>query len=225
MNTLLDADADVSIRKLVAPWSDVLSPKETGTGRYQPVDYPPLLDMLDEACRSNIGGVPTAGRSDPSARNLLNLEAHMLREHIDGTVRAWLRELSKARAEVELKSAVTQLAGVLNAHHAAGTMPDSEWERISRFFPRWCDRIWQLFDPPVVKELAGACPSCTETTFTSLDGSKTTALIAYYWKGIRPEAKCQRCGEHWEGERSLLELGYHLGATVDEDALKEMGVL
>jgi hypothetical protein len=27
------------------------------------------------------------------------------------------------------------------------------------------------------------------------------------------------------GDRGLLELGYHLGATVDEDALKEMGVL
>lgn len=225
MNTLLDVQVDEHVRKLTAPWSDVLSPKETGTGRYVPVDYPPLLDMLDEACRSNVGGVPSAGRTDPSARNLLNLEAHMLREHIDGTVRAWIRELSKERAAAELKSAVTQLSGVLHAHRSAGTIPDSEWERIARFFPRWCNRIWQLFDPPVVKELVGACPNCAETVHSSLDGSKTTAMIAYYWKGIQPEAKCQRCGERWEGERALLELGYHLGATVDEDALREMGVL
>ena len=217
--------AEYAIEKLVTGWTDVLSPAETNTGKYMPVEYPPLLDMLDEACRANIGGSPTPGRTDPSSRSLIDLEAHGLREHIDGTVRTWVSELGRQPAKRPLKDAVRQLAGILNAHHAAGTITDLEHERILAFFPRWCDRIWRLYDPPVVKELSGACSNCNESTYDALDGSRMTALIAYYWKGIRPEAKCQRCGERWVGERELLNLGYHIGATVDEEALREMGVL
>ena len=43
-----------AVEKLTRPWSDVLSPDETGLDRYLPVDYPPLLDMLDEACRTSV---------------------------------------------------------------------------------------------------------------------------------------------------------------------------
>lgn len=222
---LLDADVSAAVGRLVRPWSDVLSPKESGTGRYIPIDYPPLLDMLDEACRSNIGGVPAAGRSDPATRNLIDLDAHALRETIDATVRAWISTLSKSRPLPRLKDAVVQVAGILHAHHAAGTMPDSDYDRMCRHFPRWCDRIWSLFDPPIVKDLIGVCPNCAESVFAAPDGVKSSALVAYYWKGIRPEAKCRRCGEQWTGERQLLELGYHLGATVDEETLREMGVI
>lgn len=218
-------DTTTAIEKLTRPWTDVLSPRESGTDRYISVDYAPLLDMLDEACRSSYGAGASGASSDPSARNLLNLEAHGLREHIDGTVRAWIGELSKSRPERELKDAVTQLAGILKAHHAAHTITDAEHDRISGFFPRWCERIWSLFDPPTVKDLKGACPNCSETEYVAQDGSKSTALIAYYWRGIRPEAKCNGCGEHWTGEKQLLELGYHIGATVDEEALREMGVI
>lgn len=225
MTTLDAVDAQNAIDKLTRPWTDVLTPKETGTGKYVPVDFPPLLDMLDDACRSSIGGVPSSGRTDPASRNLLNLEAHGLREHIDGTVRAWIGELSKRRPEVELKAAVVQLGGILHAHQAAASMPTVEYQRITAFFPRWCDRIWRLFDPPVVKDIVGACPNCAETSYQAMDGAKSTAMIAFYWRGIRPEAKCQRCGEHWVGDRALLELGYHLNAVMDEDALREMGVL
>lgn len=218
-------DTTIALEKLTRPWSDVLSPKESGTDRYIPVEYPPLLDMLDEACRSSYGAGASGASSDPASRNLINLEAHGLREHIDGTVRAWVRELSKQRPESELKDTLGQLAGILNAHHAAHTITDTEHERISAFFPRWCERIWSLFDPPTVKDLIGACPNCSETKYTALDGSKASALIAYFWKGIRPEAKCQSCGFHWSGERELLELGYHIGATQDEEALRDMGVI
>lgn len=226
-NRLLEPDFpfESALARLTRPWTEVLSPRETGLGKYVPVDFPPLLEMLADACQSNIGGVPSSGRTDPASRNLLNLEALSIREHIDGTVRAWIGELSKQRPAPELLDALVQFAGILQAHHAAHSITDREYERLSSFLPRWCNRIWALYDPPIVKELIGACPACEATVHEAIDGSKSTAMIAYYWRGIRPEAKCQRCGEHWTGTRALLDLGFHLNAVMDEDALREMGVM
>ena len=219
-----DYELDNAIAPLTRPWTDVLTPSETGTGKYQPVDYPPLLDMLADAKLSSLGRT-TTGRSPDAERNILNLAAFQLWEHIDGTTRAWVRELSKARIEHDLKDAVVQLAGILNAAHASNQIKPDRYRHMVTMFTRWRKQIWELFDPPVVKELTGSCPNCGETAYLNLEGGKSKALIAYYWKGIRPEAKCQCCGERWSGERALLELGYSLGASVDEDALEEMGVI
>lgn len=215
---------DTAVHKLTRPWSDVLGPRESGTGKYRPVDYKPLLTMLAEAKASSLGRT-SAGRSPAAERSLLNLEAFTLWEDIDGRVRSWLSELSKERHRGELPELVVRLAGLVKALHAANQIPDSTADRIAGLFPRWCDRIWGLFDPPTVKNLVGACPACSAVEYVALDGAKTTALIAYYWKGLTPEAKCQCCGEHWAGEKALLELGWHIGATVDETALREMGVV
>ena len=170
---------DYSIEKLTTGWTDVLSPAETGSGKYTPIDYPPLLDMLDDACRGNIGE-RSSGGSDPATRSLLNAEAHSLREHIDGTVRAWIVELGKRKPERDLKTAVGQLAGILQAHHAAGTIPDSEHARILGFFPRWCERIWRLYDPPKEVPLDGKCPNadCEQTHALDAAGGTILALVA-----------------------------------------------
>ena len=219
-----DREMSNAIDVLTKPWSDVLSPHETGTGRYQPIDYPPLLDMLRSAVSSSLGKTG-AGRSPDAERNILNLAAFSLWEHIDGTTRAWLRELSKNRAPDDLKEAMISLGGIIQSLHASNQIKESRHAHMVAMFGRWKTQIWELFDPPVVKDIVGACPNCEATAYTALDGGKQSAIIAYYWKGLRPEAKCQCCGEHWTGERELLDLGYHLGATVDEDALREMGVI
>lgn len=214
-----------AIEKLTQPWTDVLSPKETGLPGYTPIDYPPLLDMLDEACRSNIGE-RGGGGSDPATRSLLNAEAHGLREHIDGTVRAWIGDLSRQRPERDLKAAVMQLAGILHAHHAAGTIPDSEHSRILGFFPRWCDRIWRLYDPPKEVPLTGACPNgdCEQTHYLNADGEQAAALIAYYHRGSGTvHAKCRACGWAW-GPDQLRLLGLHLGATQDDTIIDAAGL-
>ena len=213
-----------AVEALTKPWNDVLSPQETGTGRYQAIDYPPLLDMLRSAVSSSLGRTG-AGRSPDAERNVMNLAAFSLWEHIDGVVRSWLLQLSKQRRKTELKEAVSDLAGMVTALRASNQMDEHTFLRISGQFASWRTRIWEMFDPPVVKSITGPCPACSESTYFTLDGAKQTALIAYYWKGIQPEAKCQRCGERWSGERELLDLGYHIGASVDEGALHEMGVL
>lgn len=222
--TLFDwISTDAAVEKLTRPWSEVLGPRESGTGTYRPIDHPALLTMLAQAKSSSLGKT-AAGRSPDAERSLLNLEAFGLWEHIDGSVRAWLRELTTARPEPDLRDALLQLAGLLKALHASHQIQVTRLTHITAQFSRWCTRIWDLFDPPTVKSLIGACPACGATRYEAADGSMESALIAFYWKGLTPQAKCQGCGECWSGERSLLELGYHIGASVDEAALKEMGI-
>lgn len=222
MSTNTELDNAISV--LTRPWSDVLSPRESGNGTYRAIDFPPLLDMLRRAIGSSLGKTQS-GKSPDSERNILNLKAFALWEHIDGTTRAWLKQFARTPGKEELKDAIVQLAGLLKALHASNQIKENEYLRITEQFPRWRKQIWEMFDPPIIKDLIGACPNCGEQQYVAQDGSKTTALIAYYWKGLTPEAKCQCCPERWAGERALLELGYSLGATVDEEALKEMGVI
>lgn len=215
-----------AVEKLTRPWSDVLSPDETGLDKYIPVDYPPLLDMLDEACRANMGERSHGSASDPASRSLLDLEAHALRERIDGTVRTWITHLSRQRPERELKAAVVQLAGVLQAHQAARTITDAEHARISGFFPRWCEQVWRLYDPPVVKELKGSCPNpdCEQSTVTDGDGAVGTSLIAFYVRNTgQVRAKCRSCSWEW-GQDEIRLLGQWLGATQDDEFLKAVGL-
>jgi len=216
-----------AVEKLTRPWSDVLSPDETGLDKYIPVDYPPLLDMLDEACRSNMGERSHGSGTDPASRSLLDLEAHALRERIDGTVRTWIGQLSRQRPERDLKAAVTQLAGVLQAHQAAGTITDAEHDRITGFFPRWCEQVWRIFMPPVVKELKGACPNpdCEQASFTDGDGSVGSALIAFYVPNTgQVRAKCRACSWEWQSLAELRLLGQSIGASQDDDFLRAAGL-
>lgn len=214
-----------AIEKLTKPWHDVLSPAETGLPGYTTIDYPPMLDMLNQACRGNIGE-RGAGASDPATRSLLNAEAHTLREQIDGTVRAWIGQLGRRKAEADLKSAILQLAGILHAHHAAHTITDVDHARILAFFPRWCERIWRLYDPPVEKSLDGACPNgdCGQTHTLDAEGGTIRALVAYYHRGSGTvQAKCRACGWEWGPDQVRL-LGLHLGATQDESVIRAAGL-
>lgn len=222
--TAAEVDAHNAVDKLTRPWSDVLSPRESGTGKYQPIDHRPLLDMLAEAKSASLGGTG-AGRTADSERSIMNLTAFQLFEQVEGRVRGWLAEYSTARYGEDVKSAVRRCYGLVKALHASNQIPEQRYEQILRQFVRWSKQIWELFDPPTVKHLLGTCPACEVSRLRNLEGGEEPTLIAYYWKGIRPEARCQACGELWAGERALLDLGYHLGASVDEDALREMGVL
>jgi len=91
---------------------------------------------------------------------------------------------------------------------------------------RWVKDIDNMFDPEVVKELSGPCPNCEASRFhDKKEDVEKSALYLHYKEDIEPEAVCRSCGWTETGPRRLLELGYHLGAVVDEDTLKEMGVI
>lgn len=220
-------DYPTAVERLTRSWHDVLSPTETGLDRYTPVEYSPLLVMLDEACRSNTGNHKAGAGADPASRSLLDLEAFSLREHIDGTVRAWLSRLSKERQPRDLIEAVNALVGILAAHHAARTITDVEHDRITAMFPRWCDRIWALYLPLVVKELAGACPNpdCEQTQFTDGEGKVGRALIAFYTRNTgQVSARCRACEWTWRSPAELRLLGQWLGASQDDEFLEAVGL-
>jgi hypothetical protein len=222
----LNITPESAIARLTRPWTDVIPPDDTRNA-YTPVDHPAMLDMLNDLCRSSYGAGASGASSDPAARSLLNLEAVQLREHIDGTVRAWHLELSKSRAPSNVKDALTSLAGILNAHHAANSIQSTEYDRIMRFFPRWCGQIWRLYDPPTVKELAGACPNpdCEQERYDDGAGNTGAALVAWATRGTgEVKARCRVCGWEWDDPAQLALLGRHLGATQDEEVLRAAGI-
>lgn len=218
-------DMTRSVERLTMPWSDVLGPRETGLSQYTPIDHSPLLDMLDDACRSNFGNRGGSG-SDPAVRSLIDMEAFMLRNRIEGTVKTWIEHLGRQKPKHELKAAVVQLAGILQAHHAAKSIPDSEYTRVVAFFPRWCEQIWRLLDPPVVKELVGACPNpdCEKSEHVDELGVKGSALIVFYIRGTENvKAKCRACAWEW-GQDQLRLLGEWLGASQDHEFMQAAGL-
>jgi hypothetical protein len=212
-----------AVDALTRRWTDIVTVIESGDRRYIPVDHAPLLDMLHDLIRSNIGERSSGGTA-ANERNLIDLNAFTLWETIDGAARASWRDLSKSRPSEDLKDLVRELAGLLTAQRASGQVNDVTFVRMTAQFPKWREQIWNLFDPPTVKELIGACPHCEERFVYAPDGSRGSALIVYYVRSEQPEAKCQRCGEVWVGAKQLLTLGFHLGATVDGEALKQMGI-
>lgn len=221
----MEPEIENAVNKLTRPWTNVLSPKESPSGKYEPVEYPPMIDMLEEA-KSGSLGTTTGGlsKSALAERSVMNLQALNLFEWIEGRTRAGLAEITAARFGEDLKTAIRRLADTADSLYRVQQLQESRYLSITSQFPRWCARIWELFDPPLTLKLDGSCPACGEVSFLNQDDAKEPALVAYYAKGFAPEARCQVCDKRWFGERELLELGYHIGATVDETFLTAAGV-
>lgn len=214
---------NATVAALTAPWTSVLSPRDTGLSTYQPIEYEPLLDMLKAAIHASTGGT-SAGRSEAASRSVINIAAFDLWERIDATTRAWIGDLGKSRPASDLKEAVKQLATLVDTEWNGNRMSDSQHARITHMFEEWKDSIWALFDPPITKEIQADCPTCGERHYFDNEGQRAAAVIAFYWKGVTPQAQCRRCGTSWTGDKELLELGFSIRANVDVDTLREMGV-
>ena len=225
MSDQFELVAESAVLRLTEPWVDVVI---TGTGKskgYARIDHPALLDMLAAAKRSSLesGGASSGGGL--AERAPANVAALVTWNHIDTATRRSIRTLSKGRIEPDLKAAMLQLHGMARAAHASGGIAAHDYLRVMRDFPRWASRIWEMFDPPRVKNLNGPCPQCEAVIYVNAEKASTSALIAYYWKGLEAEARCQVCGVTWRGVKELLNLGYSIKANVDEDTLREMGAL
>lgn len=196
-----------AVARLTASWEDVLSPLETGSDGYRTVTYDALLDMLEYVCREFTSARSQSAGGDVSTRSLLNLEALGLQNRIEGSVRSWIEHLSKRRPPKGLKAAVVELAGVLNAHHAAGTIPVNEFERVSAFFPRWAEQIWLLYDPPTMREVQQKCPRCLVEWLPGVDGSQRAVWITYRDSLANATAHCRACGATWDSLPAMREIG------------------
>lgn len=209
---------------LTHPFTDVVRTDDP-KAPYKPVDHEPLLVTLRKAVRASLGGTTDGGiPGDVSARSLLNGQAFMLWEQIERDVQQATRTHLRDRPNPMLGYAVRQLAEHVDAlwNTTQITEPDYLW--LIRKAKGWKRSIWELLDPPVEKELIGACPRCEQEKITNQDGELVSALIAYYRKGLEPVARCRHCGEVWQGEGQLVILGRLIGAELDTDTLTEMGI-
>lgn len=209
-----------AVDKLTQPWGHLFGPRELGANNYKRVEYDPLLDSLRAAIGSSLGKT-SAGASADNARNALNLKAFDLWELIDGIVRSMGQRLGVQRSD-DLKQVLRRVYVKVAAMNQDATEP----REFKRLVCGWVASINDMFDPPVVKELIADCPmpGCGERYWKNDSGDLESAMIAYYRPDSQPEAKCRCCGAMWSGERALLNLGYSIGATADEEALREMGV-
>lgn len=208
-------------------WQDVWdSEKNRVTGReVSIVNRDALLVQLRKAISSSISTPTNPVSGGGEMMGGLNLAAFALYEAVDGRIRAAWGDLrqpqSKALTEAILRKWFVHVRNLFES----GQVPDSfvyEWLRITR---GWVRQIEGMFNPEVVKELVGPCPQCEATRVSNREGEEQSALYLHYSSENNPEAMCRLCGWNVSGERGLLELGYHLGATVDEEALKDMGVI
>lgn len=210
-----------AVNELIKPWNEILPPDEDRDG-YRVIPHDPRIQMLRERIGSDTGG-STSGGSLASQRNLIDVSAFDLWQRIDEQTRSHLNEIGKTPKR-ELIDALDQLGHAGDTLRATNDMTENHYERVIARVQKWKAEIEDLFDPPRTPTITGPCPECEAERVSTGDG-ETTALYAYYWEGHEPAASCRACGKSWQGPLELLKLGFSLRANVDEDALREMGVM
>lgn len=191
------------------------------------LDREPLLEQLRVGMYGDMGKTESGKSAAAQERSVLDITAFTMYEDITGRIEAYHRHLTGKPKRDLPEDTLRAWYVAFDSNYRAGKYTDGQMLRTLRQLEQFAARIKAHFDPPRVKEIAGACPNdgCGIAEVNAPDGSRQTALYAAYKNGIEPSVKCRACGAERFGERTLLELGYHLGATVDEDTLREMGVI
>lgn len=210
-----------AVLKLTEPWVIVLSPKEAGSWKAQ--DFPPLLDML--ATLVVPGMEKMGGGSSPSTRSLADLKALELLMHIQDVVRAWLHEW-RIPASGDLKVDTVAFDTRLDALWRSTSISEPEYLRLNAYAATWATRIWDLIEPPLQVPLKEAtCPKCNRAKWINENEEHVDNLLVSFREGGDVQAECRwrNCDGLWYGAVALANLGFHVGATVDKEALREMG--
>lgn len=214
---MTQATVDYAIERLTSQWTDVIAPTEAGES-YKHVEHAPLLDLLEESVRSSLGRT-TSGPGGGSDRSPIDLRAFTLLEGIDGVIRAWGREFN-LDAKDEIKTLLSSVYIELEALWATNQVTESVYVGLTNGFIRWAEEIWDMFDPPIRKEITAPCPECKERYYYTGDEERQAALIAEARPGHGdPHVECQRCGAHWQGKESMMKLAFSIGANTDHDEL------
>jgi hypothetical protein len=213
-----------SVHRLTEPWTLVLTPKEAGTYRAQ--DFPPLMVMLAGLVTPNAGRT-RGGVNDPSTRSVLDVKALDLLMHIQDVTRSRLT-LWGVRVSKDDTVDVRAFHNRLETLRSSGGIREDEYHHLSAYFQRWADSIWDLVEPPLQVPLRDAtCPVCGRAKWVNENDEWVDALLVSYRDGGDVQATCRwnSCPFVAVGPRALLELGFHVGASSDEDALRSMGVI
>jgi hypothetical protein len=182
----------------------------------------PLLAELRTAIHSSTGQTHS-GHSAANERSTLNMQAFTLYEDISGRIASMFASATDARPDPLPEINLTDWFDTFAAAHAAGDVIETQmalaWERLTNMI----DRIADMFDPPVTKEILGDCPNCgVRYARNDTDESRVSAVYAQYRRGGHVTALCRACGTEWFGESRLVELARGINASTDFEQLAEI---
>jgi hypothetical protein len=206
-------------------WQETIKDGEPAGKKLVQVQQASLLAQLRQSIHSSLGKTEE-GRSSAEGHNALNITAFTLYENIDGLIRSHHSYLTGATIKADPERLLTLWYIEFANQCRAGKISDLVLARTKTMLAKWIRDIQNLYDPATMKELIGECPNCDQRYFFDQNEEVLrSALYAHYRADNTPEAQCRCCGAQWYGAKELRDLGYHIGATVDEDLLLEMGVL
>lgn len=161
------------------------------------VTLPPLLEQLDEAIRSNMGGT-TPGGSDPRTRNMVNAGAFMKACQISSQLGDWARSAGSVIVKQDMGATLTKW-------HAKfiGTPRSAEQEQsYIRRMNGWAAQIIATLDPPKEADLPYNCPVCDASEFWFEGERYYRPLVIRYRpadEGMVEKARavCRACEATW----------------------------
>ena len=199
MSALLDA-----VDALTKPSRTVVA--QDG-GNIAMVTLPSLLEQLDAAIRSSIGG-NTSGGSDPATRSILDIGSLQRFMTITSMLGDWARMV---KAPIDRQSAAATLA----AWYPMYMQRNPEQSSIDFYVKQlagWANQITAALDPPREKDLPDACPACGAAEWwDARTGEKhTRPLIIRYRPGAAlvedARGTCRACEKVWHARELAYEL-------------------
>lgn len=170
---------------------------------------PPLVEQLQAAVASNLGGKSGAGKS-ARERIPMDVSAFTLLEEIDGKARAWLDVLgARPGRQVTTGQAVRSWLVLFQAHPTG--QPEQTVADHERRIRQWVGRIVDLLSPPPTFEVTAPCPEC-RVEWVRLGGlvdedEQLRALVTVIREPHTASyAQCRCCGARWEGVHGLRQL-------------------
>lgn len=189
------------------------------------VHAPALLDELRDAASASIGGSGSSGSSAPNERTALNVAAFTMLEDITGRIAEMYASSDEPR-RMPSKDPKENLRGWLDAFERddrLGEVNPTQVRVQRQRLASFVERISDLSDPPIVKELTGSCPvqDCGERYWTlDREGTRTSTLYVQVRPGLPLAARCHWCGSTWVGETALGDLAVELSGDDWEKNLR-----
>ncbi|MBC7594515.1 MAG: hypothetical protein H7288_11355 [Kineosporiaceae bacterium] len=153
----------------------------------------PLLEQLDEAIRSNMGG-STRGASDPAARAVANLGALMKMMQISSQIMDWARIVGSV---IDKPSMVVTLER-WHVKYIGGVHDDAITAGHARMLTSWAEQIEALLDPPREMDFEQNCPTCgSDCWWSPADKASYPRPIVVKYRPGEPidsaEGLCRAC--------------------------------
>lgn len=209
--TLLDAVDELTLVQNTRERQEILEDGKVIGFQNVTVSLPPLLQQMDDAIRSSMGG-STSGASLAHEASPLDTDALFKLIKIESQIRDWCRLYAVTPSK--------RPGDDLRAWYVA-TLSRGLDEAAESFYVKtlgsWTGIIRSKLDPWREKDLPDACPVCGSKSWW-LDGSEYYRPLVVRYKPDDPEmvknarATCRACSEVWNARELAYALENNEGA-------------